>query len=750
MLSSQIRLALIPREGLWCRPMLNNFRQLLRYARPYRVRITVGIAAAVGFSVLFATSIGMLAPVLQVITSPEGLAGWVYRTNIKHRLGVSLDQPDKAVAEHARFPLVDKAKEPPGLGLLAKGDRIKAVNGQEVEDLAAGVKMLADLPSGQPATLTVDSGGESRPVTITPVANVFYRQFFESLVRLLPADNRLLSLFYILLVLLVMTVLRNVLRYTNELAIEGFGIQAIMDMRCDMYHRLTCVPLSHLGRNGVNDSISRVTQDTLQVRVGMTTLFGKTVEQPLIAVCSFLIALWMQWQVVLVASAGMPLAYLIMRTFGKKMHKSAKKALVSQARMLGVLEETLFGLRVVKAYTMEGYERRRFFGVYRKLLKEQMRMRTLDAAVSPLLEVIGFVGLAGAMLLSAYFILNGDLKWELLVTQLGLLAAMGDAARKLSNVNNRLQQAEAAAERINDVLRAEREPAGLDQPAIGPLAAQLEFRDIRFRYPGTDIDVLRGVSIRARAGQITAIVGPNGSGKTSLLSLLPRFYDPQAGQILWDGRDIRQANLRSLRQQIGLVTQDAVIFADTVEANIRYGNKRISREQVVAAAKQAFADEFICQMPEGYDTVVGEHGTTLSGGQRQRIALARAILRDPSVLILDEAMSQVDADSEAKIQRALDKFLLNRTAFVIAHRFSTVRQADQIMVLDAGRIVGLGCHEELMDSCPLYRTLYTTQLTEPPAPADGRPADGHPVGEHSADAASDPPPAPADASRPPA
>ena len=229
--------------------------------------------------------------------------------------------------------------------------------------------------------------------------------------------------------------------------------------------------------------------------------------------------------------------------------------------------------------------------------------------------------------------------------------------------------------------------------------------------------MLIDVNMTARAGQIVAVVGPNGSGKSSLLNLLPRFYEPQRGQILWDGQDIHQTNLRSLRQQIGLVTQDPVIFADTMDANIRYGNKHVTRDQVVAAARQAFADEFISQLPEGYDSIVGEHGTTLSGGQKQRIALARAILRNPSVLILDEAMSQVDAESEMKIQQALNKFLVGRTAFVIAHRFSTVRQADQIVVLDAGRVVGVGRHDELIDRCPLYRTLYATQLIESPAPS---------------------------------
>ncbi|MDD4889264.1 MAG: ABC transporter transmembrane domain-containing protein [Phycisphaerae bacterium] len=719
---------------------MKNFRQSLTYIKPYRWRVAVGIIAAIGVSIFFTTSIGMLIPVLQVITSREGVSGWIYRTDIEHRLGVKLPQPDDPtrVGAEAIQPVFvkvtdDKAADRAG---FRQYDIIVSVDGEPIDNSLELAQRLCNAPVGRELAVIVDrrapaptsaaesAGGSRRikpTITLAVPERAWYRGVVVRVARWLPEDtdrhninihNRMWALFFILLAIFGMTILRNACRYVNELSIQGASLQAIMDMRSRAYHQLTSLPLSHFGKNGVTDAISRVIQDTGQINVGFTTLFGKTIQEPLIAAGAMGFAFWLEWRVALAAVVAAPISYLVIRKFGKKMRKAAKKALVSSARQLAVLEETLYGLRVVKAYTMEGYERKRYFRVQRQLLKEQMRMRRFDSAVSPMLEVLGSIGLIAAAMLAANLVLKSSLDFRVLITQLFLLGLGADAGRKLSNVNNRLQQADAAAERVFGMINAEPEQVNHLGPKVGPLRGEIVFENIGFRYPGTEAMVLRDVTIRARAGQTIAIVGPNGSGKTTILSLLPRFYEPAAGRVLWDGQDVAQVNLRSLRQQIGLVTQDAVIFADTAEANIRYGNKHISREQVVAAAKQAFADEFISQLPEGYDTVIGERGTTMSGGQRQRIALARAILRDPSVLILDEAMSQVDAESEGKIQRVLDEFLVGRTAFIIAHRFSTVRDAAQIVVLDAGQVVGAGRHGELMENCPLYRTLYTTQFRE--------------------------------------
>ncbi len=708
---------------------MKNFRQSIRFMWPYRGRIALGVLAAIGVSMLFTVSIGMLAPILHVMTSREGLDGWIYRSNVEKRLRIELAQPnDPTMSQSFQVPILLRiGSESPLRDRLRAGDRITAIDGRAVSDLRDFSRTLARTPDGRPVRLTVERPGAGQEVAVSaefamPATSVS-RRALEWAVGLLPHEApdatpqqrkaaRLTALFYILLAVLAMTVARNFLRYANDLLVQGAVIRAVIMLQRNVYARLTRLPLGHFAGSGFNDAISRVNQDSREIGIGLNTLFGKTIQEPIKVVGFMGLAFLMQWQVALATVVSAPLAGLIVRKFGKRMRKSAKRALVSVARQLAVLEETLFGLRVVKGYTAEGYERKRFFGVQRQLLRERLRMLRIDSAVSPLLEVIGFVGMIAAIMLACNFVMGGTLELDLVVAQLGLLAAAADAVRKLSNVNNRLQQADAASERVFAILRSEPEPLGVHLPTVGPLVGEICFRGVWFRYPGTDADVLRDVTLRAPAGHVVAVVGPNGSGKTTLLSLLPRFFEPTGGSIAWDGQDIRGVNLRSLRRRIGLVTQDAVLFADTVEANIRYGNRRASREQVIAAARQAYADEFIAQMPEGYDTVIGEHGTTLSGGQKQRIALARAILRDPSVFILDEAMSQVDAESEMKIQKVLDTFLVGRTAFVIAHRFSTVRQADQIVVLDAGRIVGAGRHEDLLADCPLYRTLYQTQFRD--------------------------------------
>jgi ABC-type multidrug transport system fused ATPase/permease subunit len=297
----------------------------------------------------------------------------------------------------------------------------------------------------------------------------------------------------------------------------------------------------------------------------------------------------------------------------------------------------------------------------------------------------------------------------------GLLVALGISAesiRKSSDIWNKAQSANAAAERVFAVFD---EPAEYEKPGAIELPVfknRIEFKDVVFTYPGSDTPILKGVNLTVQAGYNVAIVGPNGSGKTTLINLLPMFYNTDSGQILIDGVNIRDVTLKSLRSQIGMVTQSVVTFNDTMAANIAYGRPSAAREEIVDAAKRSFADEFISILPKGYDTVIGEHGAGLSGGQLQRVVIARAILKNPAILIFDEATSQVDADSEAKIHNAIEQVMRDRTTFIIAHRFSTVITADVIVVMDDGQIVAQGQHEQLIQTCRLYQSLYETQLVK--------------------------------------
>ena len=318
----------------------------------------------------------------------------------------------------------------------------------------------------------------------------------------------------------------------------------------------------------------------------------------------------------------------------------------------------------------------------------------------------------GAAALAGYWVFHDQMKADNFLALMACLAAMFDPVRKLAKVVTRFQRSEAAAARVFELHDRQQEKTVPAAPMLPLHSKSIEFRNVSFRYPSASDDALKNVNLTIRAGQNIAIVGPNGSGKTTLVSLLPRLIEPTAGTVLIDGHDISGYSLRSLRRQIGLVTQETVLFHATIAENVSYGLRRPKREDVLAAAQKAFVDEFVRELPEGYDTMVGEHGATLSGGQRQRITIARAILRDPAILIFDEAMSQIDADSERRIHQAMTEFTKGRTTLLIAHRFATVLSADVIAVLAAGKIIDTGTHDELLQRCELYHHLYKTQFVD--------------------------------------
>jgi subfamily B ATP-binding cassette protein MsbA len=394
--------------------------------------------------------------------------------------------------------------------------------------------------------------------------------------------------------------------------------------------------------------------------------------------------------------------------------------------MLSQLEGTLIGIRVVKATAAERHERRRYSDIMKGIVEQNLRMSRIDAMSSPIMESLTLV-LAGVIIIYASYLVlrKQSIEVSQFIMVMACLAGMADSLRKITKVSNSLQKSNAAAQRIFETLsvpverrRKDTDAAGAPRVKLPPLQREVRFENLTFTYPGASSPAVDGVDLVVPKGRSVAVVGRNGSGKTTLLALLPRFYDPQAGRVLVDGVDLKHATLRSLRKQIAIVTQDSVIFPGTILENIAYGTnlKVIDRDAAIDAAKRAFAHDFILEKPNGYDTVLGEHGAQLSGGQKQRLCIARAIYRQTPILILDEATSQVDAESEHLIQQAVEQVMHERTTFVIAHRFSTILSADVIVVMERGKIVGQGKHEDLLATCPIYQQLYERQLIGTSAP----------------------------------
>ncbi len=707
---------------------MKHFFRSVRYLWPYRLRLGMAAACVVLIMLFWAGGLGALLPGAKILISDEGLHDWAWRSMAEDRLGAKVVA--RAVrGEHgfgaqrlniARCIDVVKlgkksAARKAGLketewlvGLAGEGGKVQFL---DAYDLA---KVIGKTDTERKINLAVYD-----PQTRTGriIANISLAEAGLSSRALGALSDRLPYDKYTLLLILlgfgiVITILRDIFRFVQEYLVQSAVYRGLMDLRCDNYNVVLHLPTTFFSEKGVTDSMSRFIHDTGELARGQITLFGKTLVEPGKLIASLAVALCLSWRLTLLTMVVGPPAFIVVSKFGKIMKRASRRALESWSSMLGVLEETLTGIRVVKAYTMEGSERRRFFRVNRALLKQQRRIAAIDSATSPAVEVLGIVAAMGAIAVAGYWVIKHPevMDQDRFIALMACLAAMFDPVRKLAHVNTRFQQADAAAKRVFELQDQPQEKFVQNAPVLPRHKTAIEFRNVTFRYPSADEDALKDVCLKIPAGQTLAIVGPNGCGKTTLVSLLPRLIDPAAGKVLIDDADISVHSIRSVRRQIGLVTQDAVVFHASIGENIAYGKRRPAPGEIEEAARKAFVDEFVAEMPNGYETMVGEHGATLSGGQRQRIAIARAILRDPAILIFDEATSQVDPDSEQKIHRALADFRRGRTTLLIAHRFSTVLEADRIAMMAGGRIVDVGTHAELLDRCGPYRQLYQSQF----------------------------------------
>ena len=509
--------------------------------------------------------------------------------------------------------------------------------------------------------------------------------------------------------------LKGIGAYASGYLMTDVGQRVVMDLRNRLFRHILDQSAAFFSRRTTGHLMSRITNDVNQVQQAVSETAPDLVRETLAVVGFAGYLFFLNWRLALVCMTAAPLiAYALVR-LGQRVRKTTRRSQEELSHLTHIATEGLSGHRIVKAFGAEAREAERFAAASRSLYRTSLRVTRAVSALPPLMEFIGGLAAAAALWYGAREIAAGTMTTGTFSSFLVTAFMMYGPIKKLSRVNANLQQTIAAAERIFEMLDTHTEVHDRpDAPALQRLSRAVDFRQVGFAYDDEpDRFVLRRASFTVKAGQVAAIVGLSGAGKTSLVNLIPRFYDVTEGEILVDGTDIREVSLRSLRAQTALVTQETVLFDDSVAANIAYGAPAAGRPAIEEAARAAHAHDFIVQLPNGYDTTIGERGQRLSGGQRQRIAIARAILKDCPLLVLDEATSSLDAESEMLVQDALVNLMRNRTTFVIAHRLSTVRRADLIIALEKGEVVEVGAHDELVNRPGgVYAKLYSLQTFE--------------------------------------
>ena len=558
---------------------------------------------------------------------------------------------------------------------------------------------------------TIMNPGRSVPPNILSTASLHEKM--EGLAyQLIGSGSQLEQLKMLCLILVVSYVMKNVFFYINNVSLSYVQNRMIMDIRNQLFSHLQNLPLSFFKKSKSGELSSIIMNDVSSMRVAFTQSIQSLINEPI----SIFVLLGMLFiissKLTLYAIITVPLSALIITKLGQSIRRKAMRSSLSIAGIMNILQETLSGIRVVKAFAMEKFEVKRFMSETKKYFSLTFKQENLRNLSTPINDLIGVsLGVILLWIGANEVIVHGHLTPDGFIRFIIYLFAMLQPARKLGNVNAQIQGGLASAERIFSIIDIKSNITNPIHPVeIQEFTNHIKFNNVSFQYENSENLILSSININIHRGEVLALVGSSGAGKSTFADLIPRFYDVSSGEIIIDGIDIRKLTVENLRSLMGIVSQDTILFNDTVAHNISYGLPEGEIDEIRQAAKTANALEFIDNLPNGFDTIIGEKGTRLSGGQRQRISIARALLKNPDILILDEATSALDTESERKVQEAIDTLVQNRTVIVIAHRLSTITKADQIIVLDEGKIVESGTHEKLLEINGKYKRLYNIQF----------------------------------------
>ena len=566
--------------------------------------------------------------------------------------------------------------------------------------LAVTGETIANLLEPWPLKVVLDHVLKSQPP----------KGWLNQLILLIAGTDKLKVLTFAAVAVLVIAAFGAICSYAEKRVTTTVGEWVAHDLRSTLYSHIQRLSLAFHDQKRTGDLISRVTSDIDAIQSFVASgLLGALISS-LTLIGMIGVMLYLNWQFTLIALSVAPVLFVVVYSYTRRIKKAARAARKKEGEIVSVIEEVFSSMRVVKAFAREDYEQHRLEEQSLESVELALRARSLKAKLSPLVEIIVAFGTCLVLWFGARMVLAGSLPEGSLIVFVWYLGKMYKPMQELSKMTDTFSKAAVGYERIKEVLETDGQVKDLPNARRAPrLKGRIEFQDVTFAYE-SEHPVISHVNLSIQPGQTVALVGPTGAGKTTVISLIPRFYDPTAGTIMIDGQDVRKFTQKSLRQQISFVLQETVLFHGPVWHNIAYGKPNATRAEILRAAELANAHEFIEKMPEGYDTLIGERGVTLSGGQRQRIAIARAVIRDTPILILDEPSSGLDAASEKLVFEALDRLMENRTAIVIAHRLSTIRRADVIYVVNDGRIVESGNHEDLLRAGGLYAELYELQF----------------------------------------